>query len=303
MQVERTIIELLEPKLGIAKRSYSQIKFDCPKCDAGHKKNLEINVDFSSTKHLIFHCWSCGYKGFITKLFKDYAINDSWEGMKEFHSVNVDHIRKKLSQKQYSVDLPDKLIPFYLNKNVENYLLNERKMNKQWLMNRKCMYCFEEPTDEDKKTLKNCIIFPFYNLDDTLVGYCCHNIITKKYKNIGIKNYVPYETFINSNLPVTLTEGVYDSGSIPNAIPLLNTDIQKEVLEFCTNKNVILALDKEVNEYLIEKHIKSLKFHAVKNIYIFENQYKDLNEFLQRDEKSLKNKFYNIYQEFKNEGQ
>lgn len=293
--IETIILNLLEPNLGASKINFSQIRFNCPHCDAGNKFNLEISL-----KTKVFHCWSCGYKGYITKLLRDFAINDSWKEVKEFKSVDFDKFKRGLYQKRnIEIYLPPKTIPFYLNKNVESYLLNERKMNKEWLINRKCMYVFEESNDEEETSFKNNIIFPFYDEYDNLNGYCCHNYITKKYKNIGVKNYVPYENFINIHLPITLTEGVYDCGSIPNAIPLLNTDITKEVLEFCTQKDIILALDKEVKEYLIDKHIKSLQEYAVRNVYVFKNPYKDLNEFLQRDEKGLKLKFYNIYEKFK----
>jgi len=46
-----------------------EIEWCCPFCDNHrHKYNLAVNTD-----NLFFHCWSCGYKGKLSKLFWDFG--------------------------------------------------------------------------------------------------------------------------------------------------------------------------------------------------------------------------------------
>lgn len=296
MNINDKIVELLANNLGNPVIKYNQIKFNCPKCDSGNKYNLEIN-----TRNYVFNCWACHYHGYITKLLKEYSSNNSWKLLtnelsnntsKKFINSHNNAYYDEYSSKN-SVIVPDKTIPFYLNDSVKRYLLEERHVNNEWLISRKCLY-----VNDDESDLKHNIVFPFYDFNHNLRGYCCHNYITKKYKNFGVRNYVPYETFINYNLPITITEGIYDASSVPNAIPLLNTDINEEILLFCKDKNVILSLDRDVKRELIESHVHKLREYGASNIYVFNNLYKDLNEYKLKDPNGLRNKYYRLMKSF-----
>jgi len=274
VSVKDIALEFLMPNLGVPKFSYNQVRFNCPICDKGNKYNLEINVD-----NLIFHCWSCHYKGHLKKLLISYAKNNAWEGISELKNTYQSNISKKVLENS-NLRLPNGLVPFYLNKDVENYLINERKIDKNTLIERKVSYVYLE--DE---LLYDHIVFPFYDITGTiLTGFSVQNFKTKKYKNFGKRNFVPYIQYINVNYPITLTEGIYDSLSSFNAIPLLGTDICTKILEFICGKNVILAVDNEVTKSEKNKMIFQLKQYNANLIYMFIfDEYKDLNEFRQQD--------------------
>lgn len=281
VSVKEVALDYLMPNLGVPKFTYNQVKFNCPHCDRGNKYNLEI-----STETLIFNCWSCHYSGHLSKLLREYAKNDSWKLISEFRNSYKQKIVG--NTKNSNLKLPDSLVPFYLNKDVEDYLVNVRKIDKNILKERKVSYVYSK-----EEYLYNHILFPFYDITGTiLMGYSVQNFETKKYKNFGKQIFVPYIQFINTNLPICLTEGQYDCLSVPNAIPLLGTGIPKVILEFLTHKNVILAVDNTVEENYQKEIIDSLKKYSVNFIYKFNtDEYKDLNEFKQKDEANLIKKY------------
>jgi len=281
VSIKEVSLEYLMPNLGVPKFTYNQVKFNCPKCDKGNKYNLEISTDT-----LIFNCWSCHYSGYITKILREYAKNDSWKLISEFRDSYKQKISGKVTNSH--LKLPDSIVPFYFKKEVEDYLVNIRKIDKEVLKDRKVSYVYSE-----EEPLYNHIIFPYYDITGTiLTGYSVQNFETKKYKNFGKQIFVPYIQFINPNYPICLTEGGYDSLSLPNAIPLLGTGVPKAVLEFLTNKNVILALDNTVEEQYKQQIVDALKHYSVNFIHIFNTgEYKDLNEFRQKDRESLIKKY------------
>ncbi len=290
MAIDLTIISLLEANLGRAKKRYNQISFCCPKpgCDQGQKFNLELN-----TNTWIYHCWACHYKGHVTSLLKEYASNESWKQLKEFQ--RDDNKKDQIKVKRKDLELPES-IPFFLDKSVEDYLTNVRKIDKKLLIERNVRYVYLEESN-----LFNHILFPFYDITgEKLTGMCVQNFETKRYKNLGKLNYVPYINFINPYWPVILTEGVYDSLSVINSIPLLGTEIPKEILEFCFDKQVILALDRFVSEEDKIDKANLLSYYGAKDVLIFSNQYKDLNEFHVEDNKGLVDKTKYIIQQLQN---
>lgn len=283
LDVKAIALEYLMQNLGVPKFYFNQVKFDCPKCDHGSKKNLEINYVGA------FNCWSCGYRGFINKLLREYASNDSWQQISALKNIQFSNTKAQ----ENKIELPKSIIPFYLNKDVESYLVKERGIDKELLIERNVGYVY---SDEDD--LYNNIIFPFYDVTGTKVaGYSVHNFATKRYKNFGKRNFIPYIQFIDTNYPVGITEGIYDAFSMPNVIPLLGKTIWKELLHFITGKHVILALDKlgqEVTtkelDIIIDQIIKS----SVRSIYYFSTEsYKDLNEFRTENKPRLIEKYKN----------
>lgn len=278
MDLDSVLLTYLVPVLGPYVKTYQNRKFDCPICDAGNKKNLEVHIDNRTA-----HCWSCGYKGYITKLLREYATNDGWKQLTDFQvTTRINNSTKK------ELQIPKGIVPFYLNKEVENYLTQERCLSRSLLIKRKVGYVYDE---EDR--LYNNIIFPFYDVEGSeLLGFSVHNLSTKKYKNYGSRTFVPYIEFLNPNYPIVLTEGIYDALSIPNSIPLLGTDISETILIYCSNKNIILAVDNQVSERKINFLISQLKEYNINLLYRFNTrEYKDLNEMKQKDPVLLKEKY------------
>lgn len=279
MDLSHILLEYLVPTLGPYKRTYENFKFNCFICDAGNKYNLEIHAE-----HKTVHCWGCGYKGYITKLLRDKGKNDSWKQLSDFQYSSY----TKTSFVKRQLHLPQSLVPFYFNKSVEKYLIEERSLNKQLLIERKVKYVYDE-----NDRLYNHIVFPFYDINgEELEGFSVQNFGTKKYKNFGSRIFIPYIEFINPNYPITLTEGIYDCLSIPNSIPLLGTEISETILNYCSEKNIILAVDNQVSERKIEYMINQLKEYNTNLLYRFNTrEYKDLNEMKQLNFSLLKDKY------------
>lgn len=269
----------LDKSLGEAKYTHQGLKHNCPKCDSGNKYNLEININDN-----MFNCWSCRYSGIIRKLLEDYAIDTSWNKLPEFKIERVVH--DELEEKQ--INYPTETIPFYLHKPAYDYLVFERGLDKEELKKRKVSYVYSE-----NEIYYNHLCFPFYE-DGKLVGACLQNLSNKRYRNLGKLNFVPYKEFINIYYPIIITEGVYDSIPSPNSIPLLRTEINKEILNFIENKDIILCTDNtlDINQYT--NLIKQIDKANVKSLTLFDlGEYKDMNEYY--NENTLK-----YYAEIKN---
>jgi hypothetical protein len=283
--IQDKIRRYIEPTLGKVKSRYFQLSVNCPKCDAGNKFNLEININPNSEKYLLYKCWACAYSGFIRSLLEEYAVDPSWKVLPEFKSsYQPDHQKKETPK----VLFPEHTIPYYLNKPVEQYLIEERKMNPMDLYERNVRYCFS-PSDP----FYNHILFPFYDHQGTLLSFCAQNFETKKYKNVGSLSFVAYEQFINPLFPIVITEGIYDAGSVVNAIPLRGTSINQSLYRYCQDKKIILALDndKEVSVETKKQYIKKLYVYGAKIVVIFElGDYKDLNDFWCKDPVELKSR-------------
>lgn len=285
-EIRHIIIKYLT-SLGQPRRGYNQIKFDCPICDKGHKKNLEICVDEKSSRYLLFNCWSCHYSGYITQLLKDYASDSSWESVEEFKSSSKYTPKTNEESDEKPLLLPKHTIPFYLNEDVRYYLVEERGMDEKELLFRNVRYCFL-PGEE----LYDNIIFPFYE-EGKLVGLTTQNFTTKKYRNHGKLNFVAYKEFINIHFPIIITEGIYDALSVINAIPILGTMLNKKLLQFIQGRKIILALDnnKEVSLEKKKEYVEKLNEYGAKIVVLFElGEYKDLNELWTQDRSELRNR-------------
>ena len=290
-KITRYLIDFLEGNLGSYRLTNNQLAFDCPICDIGSKKNCEICINSNDSKYLIFNCWSCKYHGFISKLLTKYAKNDSWKLIKEFKSVyNKDSVLTQ-TKKEIKIELPESISPYYYNKNISNYLIKERQIPENILIERNIQYVFDEESN-----LYNSIIFPYYE-NKELVGYTSQNFSTKKYRNHGYLDYVPYKEFIDINLPIIITEGDYDCLSVVNAIPCLNTKPNKAILEFCANKDVILGFDSVIDKSTLEENIIKFNYYGVRKIYILDiENHKDLNQFKIDDFEGLRKKLFFTYQ-------
>jgi hypothetical protein len=284
--IKEIILQHLEPIFGRAKTSFQQIRFDCLKCDSGQKKNLEININTGA-----FHCWSCNWSGHVAQLLKEYASDNLWKPY--FKSENI--FKKAAEKKEKSeIIFPPNTIPFYRNEEVNNYLIQERGMDEKMLIDRKVQYCFDL---EDG--FYNHILFPFYDKDGNIHTFTAQNYTTKKYKNTGPLNFVTYEEFLNPLFPIIITEGIYDALSVPNAIPLLGTNIFQAVLRFCQDKKIILALDneQEVSMDYKKQAIKKLYEYGATIVTLFElGEHKDLNAFWMTDRVEMKMKMKVLFE-------
>lgn len=275
----------LDKTLGESKYSHQGLKYNCPKCDAGNKYNLEINIDGNA-----FNCWSCRYSGVIKRLMEDYAVNTLWSSLPEFKIERVEHDEVEVKTLNY----PSETIPFYLHKPAYDYLVIERGLDKNELIRRGVSYVYSQ-----NETYYNHLCFPFYE-DGRLVGACLHNLGNKRYRNLGKLNFVPYKEFINVLYPIIITEGVYDAIPSPNGIPLLRTEINKEILNFIAGKDVILCTDNTLDIEQYTRLIKQIHDVGVKSLVLFDmNEYKDMNEYFNEDTLKFYSEIKNCYLQIK----
>lgn len=281
MITESIIDRYLSSRLGDYDRRGKQIRFDCPHCDDGNKKNLEINIDKN-----MFNCWSCGYSGSMRKLMTDYSIDNTWRLLPEF-KVNYE----KIEVEEKIINYPQNTVPVHLNKNAFTYLTVERGLNPVDIKQRSISYVFDQ-----SEIYYNHICYPFFD-DGKLVGACLQNLDTKKYRNLTKLDFIPYREFINSNYPITLTEGNVDALSSINAIPMLGTKINKATKDFLIGKNVILAVDNTIDIVHFTDLVKELVY--VKQLSIFDlKEYEDMNDYAVKDQNGFLDEYRKCYKEF-----
>ena len=105
----------------------------------------------------------------------------------------------------------------------------------------------------DNGKYSNCIIIPSYDEHGSLNYFTARSFDKNssiKYKNPDIsRNIIPFELFINWNIPITLCEGPFDALAIKrNVIPLLGKNIQtalKKKLVTSKVQKIYIALDKD----------------------------------------------------------
>lgn len=284
--INRNILtKYLLKSLGELKHSHQGLKANCPKCDVGNKYNLEINIDGN-----MFNCWSCRYSGIIRKLMEDYAVDTSWFSLPEFRVEKIEHDEVEEKQLNYPTDT----IPFYLHKPAYDYLVLERGLDKKELIRRGVSYVYSK-----EETYYNHLCFPFYE-DGRLVGACLQNLGNKRYRNLGKLNFVPYKEFINTFYPIIITEGVYDAIPSPNGIPLLRTEINKEILNFIEGKDVILCTDNTLEIEQYSRLIKQINDAGCKSLVLFDmGEYKDMNEYYNEDTLKFYSEIKSCYKQIK----
>ena len=131
---------------------------------------------------------------------------------------------------------------------------------------------------------RNMIIIPSYDCNGKL-NYFISRSFEKdafiKYRNPDCsRDIIPFELFINFNLPLILCEGAFDAIAIKrNAIPLLGKNIQSNLLKKIvksTVKKIYIALDTDAIKQAL-KHCEYL-LNQGKEVYLVELEGKDPSE-------------------------
>lgn len=277
--VNELLVNLVNSVLGVGKRTArGNQSYHCPKCNHV-KPKLEINFDESSQHYQHFACWVCGFKGkSIGKLFKQ--LQTSSDKLHELSKlVKQTHI-KPTQQVEEPIVLPKEYIPL-LNIQSTNIVgrhalqyLKSRNIVEEDILKYNVGYCEYGP-------YKDTIIIPSYDEKGQL-NYFTSRSFNKdskiKYKNPPhSRNVIPFELFVNWDLPIVLCEGPFDALAIKrNAIPLLGKNIQSSLMKKIVSSNVkkiYIALDKDAQK-------QSLNFceqllNEGKKVYLVDLQEKD----------------------------
>jgi DNA primase len=279
--VNELLVNLVNGVLGTGKRTArGNQSYSCPFCHH-HKPKLEVN--FTENKEGInqWACWACGKKGkTIRSLFKQVEVDSSY-----FHELSklVKNVsRDDIGEVKHSIlELPKEFKTFLNNKDIIakhalTYLKN-RDITKQDIFKYNIGYC-------DSGQYAKMIVIPSYDANGKLNYYTARSFEKDpytKYRNPETsRDIIPFELFINWDLPIILCEGPFDAMAIKrNAVPLFGKNIQSSLMKKLVESKVqkiYIALDNDAVKQAL-KFCEQL-LDVGKEIYLVELQGKDPSE-------------------------
>tara|TARA_R110000822_G_scaffold274148_2_gene396513 strand:- start:318 stop:1247 length:930 start_codon:yes stop_codon:yes gene_type:complete len=276
--INELLVNLVNSVLGTGKRTArGNQAYSCPFCNHT-KPKLEVNFSENKKGYNPWHCWVCGKKGTrISTLFKQ--LKASADKFTELYKLVEEEKEYNTQEKQINLKLPDNFKPINSNpkdligKKAWNYLKN-RGITIGDVEKYNLGYC-------EYGNYSNMIIIPSYDENGKLnyfTGRSFEKEPYKKYKNPeASRNIIPFELFINWNLPLVLCEGPFDAIAIKrNAIPLLGSNVQGSLMKkivTSTVKKIYIALDSDA----LKKALKYAEefINEGKEVYMVELQGKD----------------------------
>lgn len=279
--VNELLVNLVNGVLGTGKRTArGNQSYSCPFCHH-HKPKLEVN--FTENKEGInqWACWACGKKGkTIRSLFKQVEVDSSY-----FHELSklVKNVsRDDIGEVKHSIlELPKEFKTFLNNKDIIakhalTYLKN-RDITKQDILKYNIGYC-------NSGQYAKMIVIPSYDANGKLNYYTARSFEKDpytKYRNPETsRDIIPFELFINWDLPIILCEGPFDAMAIKrNAVPLFGKNIQSSLMKKLVESKVqkiYIALDNDAVKQAL-KFCEQL-LDVGKEIYLVELQGKDPSE-------------------------
>ena len=279
--VNELLVNLVNSILGKGKRTArGNQAYTCPFCHH-HKPKLEVNFTENKQGNNPWQCWVCGKKGkTIKSLFKQIKVDASYfqELGKLVKNVSTEDIGEV---KQEILQLPKEFKKFINNKDIVakhafSYL-KKRNISKQDILKYNIGYC-------DSGRYNNMVIIPSYDNNGKL-NYFTGRSFEKdpfiKYRNPETsRNIIPFELFINWDLPIIICEGPFDAIAIKrNVIPLLGKNIQpalmKKIVESKVQK-IYIALDNDAIKQALGFCQRLLDIG--KEVYLVEMEGKDPSE-------------------------
>ena len=279
--VNELLVNLVNGVLGTGKRTArGNQSYTCPFCHH-HKPKLEVN--FTENKEGInqWACWACGKKGkTIRSLFKQVEVDSSY-----FHELSklVKNVsRDDIGEIKHSIlELPKEFKTFLNNKDIISKhalsYLKDRDITKQDILKYNIGYC-------DSGQYAKMIVIPSYDANGKLNYYTARSFEKDpytKYRNPETsRDIIPFELFINWDLPIILCEGPFDAMAIKrNAVPLFGKNIQSSLMKKLVESKVqkiYIALDNDAVKQAL-KFCEQL-LDVGKEIYLVELQGKDPSE-------------------------
>ena len=201
-----------------------------------------------------WHCWVCDKRGKkIIQLFKQ--VKASPEALLELRSIVKTETADREEIVTEKVELPKEFQPL-INISKSNIIgrhalayLKSRNITEEDILKYNIGYCESGP-------YKNMIVIPSYDADGRLnyfTGRSFEKDVKVKYKNPTVsRDIIPFELFINWDIPFILCEGPFDAIAIKrNTIPLLGKNIQSKLMRKIVKSSVdkiYIALDKDAQK-------------------------------------------------------
>jgi DNA primase len=278
--VNELLVNLVNSVLGSGKRTArGNQAHKCPFCNH-HKPKLEINFTENKQGNNPWHCWACDKRGkTVNSLFKQVkASPDKFTELKKL-------VKTGSEVKDYVVTKSITLPKEYKSLSSNNDLiarhalayLKSRNITKDDILKYNIGYC-------ESGRYAKMVIIPSYDAEGNL-NYFTGRSFEKdpyvKYRNPeASRDIIPFELFINFDLPLVLCEGPFDAIAIKrNAIPLLGKNIQQNLMKKIvksTVEKIYIALDTDAQK-------QALKFaeyfiNEGKEVYFMDLNGKDPSE-------------------------
>jgi DNA primase len=279
--VNELLVNLVNNVLGAGKRTArGNQAYSCPFCHH-QKPKLEVNFTENKQGNNPWQCWVCGKKGkTIKSLFNQVKVDISHfqELKKLVKNVSDDY---SLTTQVESLELPKEFKSMIENKDLiarhALSYLKKRNVTKYDILKYNIGYC-------ENGLYANMIIIPSYDCDGKLNYFTARSIEKDpyvKYRNPDVsRDIIPFELFINWDLPIILCEGPFDAMAIKrNVIPLLGKNIQPNLMKKLVESKVqkiYIALDNDAIKQALGFCEKLLDIG--KEVYLVELLGKDPSE-------------------------
>jgi DNA primase len=273
--VNELLVNLVNSVLGVGKRTArGNQSYHCPFCNHP-KPKLEINFTENKEGNNPWACWVCGKKG--KKLYNLFSqLNLPQDKINEIKSLTKGNTSIEYTPTINILELPKEYTKFndsIISKHALHYL-KKRNITEQDILKYNIGYCEYGPYSK-------MIIIPSYDSTGKLNYFTARSFEKEpyiKYRNPEVsRDIIPFEMFINWDLPITLCEGPFDAIAIKrNAIPLFGKNIQPELMKkIITSKvqKIYIALDNDAIKKALE--FCEMLLNEGKEVYLVELQGKD----------------------------
>jgi DNA primase len=280
--INQSLVALTNSVLGSGKQTArGNYAYHCPLCNH-HKPKLEINMSENAKGENPWHCWVCDKKGKkLYQLFKLASV--SQDKMSEL-KVLVKYIGPETNiQVEPKLQLPKEFKPLtniqksnIIGRHALSYI-KSRGITEEDILKYGIGYC-------ETGRYANMVIIPSFDENGTLnyfTGRSFEKTPSIKYRNPSVsRDIIPFELFVNWNLPLILCEGPFDAISIKrNVIPLLGKNIQSNLMKKIVKSTVdkiYIALDKDAQKQALNFCEQLIK--EGKEVYLVDMQDKDPSE-------------------------
>jgi DNA primase len=229
-----------------------------------------------------WHCWVCDKRGKkIHQLFKQ--VKASPEALLELRSIVKTETADRETVTTEKLNLPKEFKPLLniqksdiIGRHALTYI-KSRNISEEDILKYNIGYCESGP-------YKNMVIIPSYD-ENGILNYFTGRSFEKeakvKYKNPSVsRDIIPFELFINWDLPFILCEGPFDAIAIKrNVIPLLGKNIQSKLMRKIVKSSVdkiYIALDKDAQKQALS--FCEQLMNEGKEVYLVDMQDKDPSE-------------------------
>ena len=280
VMVNELLVNLVDSVLGAGKRTARGNKaYHCPYCNH-HKPKLEINFSQVKKGYNPWHCWACNKKGSrVSQIFK--KVGASSEKFEELKKLIGAEIEIKETQSSTKLELPKEFKPIIgsqdiIARHAFSYLKN-RGVTKDDIEKYNIGYC-------ETGRYAKMIIIPSYDEVGNLNYFTGRSFEKEpfiKYRNPETsRDIIPFELFINWDIPLVLCEGPFDAIAIKrNAIPLLGKNIQQNLMKKIVTskvKKIYIALDTDAQKQAVK--FAEYFINQGKEVYFVDLQEKDPSE-------------------------